>query len=175
MSDKAYENAIRRRDELAREINGAQQRIDAFRSELRGVDTFLEQWRKFAGVEGPRAGDSYTENIRTAAIARKNPKKEDVADAAYEIIQEHGEPMARSELYKRLIERGMVLNGSDPEMVLSTMLWRMQNRIKRLKKGGYWLADIPFKGGGMDPYFANQEIDEAIGTIDNSEPTEVTE
>jgi len=174
MADKAYENAMARRDELARAINEAQQRIEGWRAELRGVDTFLEQWRKFAGEESVVV-DSMLSDIDPPWIAKRmrNSKKEDVAEAAYEIIKEHGKPMPRSDLYDLLIARGIVLNGSDPQMVLSTMLWRMPDRIKRLKKGGYWLADVPFKGGGIDPYFANPDVDKAIGTVDDTPPSDV--
>jgi hypothetical protein len=174
MADRAYENAMARRDELARAINEAQQLIEGMRTELRGVDTFLGQWRKFAGVTEPAGVDPALNDIAKPPPwipkRMRNSKKEDVAEAAYEIIKERGEPMTRSDLYDRLIARGMVLNGSDPQMVLSTMLWRMPSRIKRLKKGGYWLADVPFKGGGVDPYFADPEFDAATGTVDDSPP-----
>ena len=165
MSDRAYENAVARRESVQTELSDVEKRLYVLRGELRDIDNFLELWRRYAGEEAV--------SPVPAMQSRRNSKKEEVAEAAYDIIRERGEPMARSELFKRLIERGMVLNGSDPEMVLSTMLWRMRNRIQRLKKGGYWLADVQFKGAGEDPYFANPEMDEAIGTIDNTPPPEM--
>ncbi len=82
----------------------------------------------------------------------KNPKKEDVAAKARELILEHGEPMGRTELFEALSEAGVVIRGSNPEMVLSTMLWRMSSQIVRLQPHGYWPADVPNAEVGFDPY-----------------------
>jgi hypothetical protein len=169
MPDKAYENATARREALAKEINLTQQRLEELRSELRGVDTFLDQWRKFSGVPDS-AALTLAGPAPSIRRTRENSKKEEVAEAAYEIIASEGRPLPRSELFKKLIKRGLIIEGSDPEVVLSTMLWRMRNRIKRLKKGGYWLADRPWKGGGTDPFFADPEFDTVIGTTDDTPP-----
>ncbi len=119
MSDKAYDNATSRRGELAKEINNTQQRLEALRSELRGVDTFLNQWRKFAGTAFVMAANDATDTASfviansapIAPRARKNSKKEEVAKAAYEIIAVEGRPLSRGELFKKLIERGLIIEG----------------------------------------------------------------
>ncbi len=36
-------------------------------------------------------------------------------------------------------------------MVLSTMLWRMKDRIVRLPQFGYWIADKEYVPAGYDP------------------------
>jgi hypothetical protein len=47
---------------------------------------------------------------------------------------------------------GIVISSeTDPEMVLSTMLWRMRDRIARLKTGGYWLAEKAYPEAAYDP------------------------
>ena len=164
MSDKAYENATRRRDELAKEINGAQQQLESLRSELRGVDTFLDQWRKFAGVltandASDTASFSVTVSDAPYRRPRKNSKKEEVAKAAYEIIAVEGRALTRSELFKGLIDRGLTIEGSDPEMVLSTMLWRMRNVVARLPGAGYWTANRPSPDG---KYIPGQSMDQPV-------------
>jgi hypothetical protein len=155
MSDKAYQNATARREELAREINQGQQRLEALRSELRSVDTFLDQWRKFAGVTvsvaANDAQDIASFTLQVSPPRRKNSKKEEVAKAAYEIIASEGRPLFRGELFKKLIERGLIIEGSDPEMVLSTMLWRMRNVVIRLPGGGYWTVNLPSPDGKYIP------------------------
>ena len=63
----------------------------------------------------------------------------------------------REELFPALIEKGFVIEGNDPHMVLSTMLWRMKDKAKivRLRGGGYWLADRPLPEPGG--FFAEPE------------------
>lgn len=70
-----------------------------------------------------------------------NPKKEDVANAAREILEECGEPLPCSKLHKKLIDRGVVIEGKDPQAVLITMLWRQKDKVQRIKGGGYWLTE----------------------------------
>jgi hypothetical protein len=50
-----------------------------------------------------------------------------------------------------LTERGLIIEGADPEMVLSTMLWRSKDRIVRLPKFGYWVAERPYVSAGYVP------------------------
>lgn len=42
-----------------------------------------------------------------------------------------------------LRERGLIIEGAEPETVLSTMLWRMRDaaKIVHLKNVGYWTAE----------------------------------
>jgi hypothetical protein len=175
MSDKAYENAISRREELAKAINEAQQRIEVMRTELRGVDTFLDQWRKFAGVSvspsGPLidAADAASNVVsKLRRRTRKNSKKEEVADKAREIILSEGRPLSRAELFQRLIEAGLTIEGTDPLMVLSTMLWRMSGQIVRLPEG-YWPTEFPNTQVG---YFPGKVSPAALNTA-NTPPDEI--
>ena len=95
---------------------------------------------------------------------RHNSRKEEVAEAARAVIQERGEPMPRTDLFRALRERGLVIDGTDPEMVLSTMLWRMRERVARVKGGGYWLAEVPNPEFGYDPTDPQSEIESALTT-----------
>ena len=171
MSDKALENAMAKRDELAVRINQAQQQIDEWRREIARVDAFIWAWHDFAGVSG--ATELVSEAVRPAFVqpsmlplghadagvveverpkrTRNNSRKEDVAEGAREIIAERGQPVPRSELFKALLEKGYIIEGTDPGMVLSTMLWRMRHRVARLKTGGYWLAEVPCPEAGYEP------------------------
>lgn len=135
-SDKAYENAIARRF-------GLETQIKLLRSELRVVCEFIDQWNKFAGV------------VKTTANLpinfRRNSKKEDVAEAAREIIKQANQILPCATLLGSLVERGLVIEGRDPKLVLSTMLWRTRDKIVRLPKGGYWVADLPSPDGRYLP------------------------
>jgi hypothetical protein len=85
-----------------------------------------------------------------------------VVDVALQIIQERGEPMARRELFDELAGRGIVIQGKDPEMVLSTMLWRSKEKIVRLPGHGYWPADRSYPDAHYIP-----EADDIIGAAAN--------
>lgn len=163
MTDAALQNAEGRRDVLAAQINAAQQQIDEWKRELRGVEQFISAWYSFAGVEAPETQHaaavapsnegSLTPSVSGAASAKRgrNSKKDEVAEAALGVIRGRGEPVPRSDLYRDLIERGLRIGGADPEMVLSTMLWRMKDVIVRIPKFGYWPRDEKFEPAGYDP------------------------
>jgi hypothetical protein len=161
VTDRALKNAERKRDSLAVEINSLAQRMEELKRDLSKIDAWIAQWHELAGplaatkeadyasMFGADSGDD-GEPIRRRATG--NPKKEDVAEAARQIIQERGEPVSRAELFKALMARGVtILSETDPEMVLSTMLWRMRDRIARLKTGGYWLAEKAYPEAGYAP------------------------
>ena len=166
MSDAAIMNARAHQDALASRINTLQQELDGLRSELRDVKVFIAQWYRFAGEEDETANvkTEHTQNAnftqpvdnedKAKRAKRTNPKKEVVAEVARRIIAEHGEPMMRAALFLALKEHGIELAGAEPEMVLSTMLWRTQKQggpIVRLKGGGYWMADEPNVESGYHP------------------------
>ncbi len=144
MTDKALDNAKALKLRGNQEIERLEREMRIWRDRIAMADQFIDQWNAFASGEAvnPMESASSQENKPEPSRARKkairNSKKEDVAAAALEIIRERGEPVSRSDLYAALIERGFIIEGTDPEMVLSTMLWRMMKLIVRLKSGGYW-------------------------------------
>jgi hypothetical protein len=156
VTDTALENAERKLDSLAAEINSLAQKADDLKRELAKVEAWIAQWHQFADARQadlpPKQGAPQNERfpiLKGVALpkirrATGNPKKEEVAEATRQIILERGEPISRGDLFKALTERGMVISSeADPEMVLSTMLWRMRDKIVRLKTGGYWLPENP--------------------------------
>ena len=92
--------------------------------------------RTVAAVDGKRVG---------------NPKRAKIADDALALIAEVGRPIGRTELFEQLVARGMRLEGKNPLMVFSTMLWRERERIVRLRGFGYWPADKRFPPAKYDP------------------------
>lgn len=74
----------------------------------------------------------------------RNPSREEVVDASLAAINEAGVPMSRQQLFQAVTERGIDIQGKNPLMVFSTMLWRTQERIVRLRPYGYWPADKPY-------------------------------
>jgi hypothetical protein len=144
VTDKALENAKALKMQANQEIARLEAEIRTWRVNLDRAEQFIDQWNAFASgeavnpVEGVSAQENKQEPSPVKKKATRNSKKEDVAAAALEIIRERGEPVSRSDLYTALIERGFTIEGTDPEMVLSTMLWRMKDKVMRFKNGGYW-------------------------------------
>lgn len=63
-----------------------------------------------------------------------------------------GEPIKRDELYDLLIAQGYVIEGKNPQMILSTMLWRVKNSgLIRLNGGGYWIKEQRYEPANYFP------------------------
>lgn len=178
MDDVAKLNALARQAAVESEISELSQRIEFLRSELARIRDFLRVWDEFAGIQIREAvdtgdtGDNSVVDKPTPRPRLKNPSKESVAEAAREIIHKNGAPMKRSELFHYLYERGVVIQGTDPEMVLSTMLWRMQKRVARTSRG-YWLAEIPYPEAGYLPGSHN-ETENVLNMNSNEVPDQQT-
>jgi hypothetical protein len=152
LSDKAYENATSRRNELAIAIASAQQTLESLRSELKNVDKFIADWHSFAGTQPPVGAPTIMGDPSQPIFKmRRNSRKEEVAEAAIAMIREAGVPLSRATLLEGLVGRGLIIEGGEPDVVLSTMLWRMKGKIVRLQKGGYWPADSPSPDGSYVP------------------------
>lgn len=198
MADQALEKALAWRDELTRTIKVFQDQAAAIEEEierrqraLERAERFVAEWHQFANTDLPKSAEMSNgvpeappaplspppaprqpeESALRKRKATNNSKKEEVAKQARELILDRGEPIMRSELYRLLTEeRGLTIEGTEPEMVLSTMLWRMAvpAKIVRLKSGGYWLAEKPYEPAGYWP-----EMEHLMGATDPSPPGEL--
>lgn len=170
MSDAALEAATARLLELEREISiqrnlikDAHGRLARLENERGNVTAWVDMWHQLAGTQpSPVAAERNMIGLPVEeAVKRnrpKNPDREVVANAALEIIQEYGQPLSRHELFEKLTERGIVIEGKDPEMVLSTMLWRSKDKIVRLPPFGYWPKEKAFEEAKYWP-----DADELVG------------
>jgi hypothetical protein len=154
VTDKALENAERKRDSLAAEINSLARRLEELKRDIVILDDWISRWHEFAGRDGAAAVASVSaEPAQTAArLARTtgNPSKENVAAKVKELILERGAPIARNDLFEALESRGIIIRGADPKVVLGTMLWRTEDII-RLRGHGYWLKNRSFEPAGYNP------------------------
>lgn len=149
MADAALENAMARKAAQEQEIEAileAMQRLEDRRSaavaDLARTRAFIRTWYEMAGIQQPATEEQKESEAPDPAPASepkpKNPNRKFVTQKCVEYIREAGKPLMRSELFERLAADGIVIQGKDPEMVLSTMLWRTKDLIRRLKAGGYW-------------------------------------
>lgn len=167
-ADGALQNAQKRLEELANQINRLAGHLDELKREHASVSRWIDDWHRFAGnatvsSEGGAAnspgGTAVNASPRVGLVTvpwqphgrPANPDKKDVGRAAWGIIQKRGRPIPRQELFSELTQRGIVIHGKDPEMVLSTMLWRLRDDFVRLPKFGYWLKPYPYKAADYMP------------------------
>lgn len=196
MSDRALANAEKQRDELAAEINKTNQHLDDLRKRLADTNSFILEWHRFADTGLGAATDTHEDlgypqgsfamsaaiaaeiSKGTAATPRKNPDRGTVGAHVRQIINELKRPIPREDLFMALAARGVLIHGKDPQMVLSTMLWRMPNDFVRLAKHGYWLRDLPWAPANYSPKWSNaDEIGENIDVLENEilDPSSVSE
>ncbi len=153
MTDQALKNAEARmqalRQEalaLAKQINELGVIWDKRQVEIEEVDGFIKMWHQMAGTEPPPAPEQNKALAPIEAARRirpKNPDRQDVAIRCVNYIREARHPLMRKELMDMLQADGIEISGKDPLMVLSTMLWRSKDSIRRLKAGGYWPVADP--------------------------------
>jgi hypothetical protein len=175
MTDIALENAVAARDDMAQKIAAAEEQIKEWRAKIQRAERFIADWEEFSGQKAPDTAEKRSGIVkRTNLPVQKpqNPKKEHVAEAACQIIRENGEPMTRDELFSALSEKGIIIHGQNPAVVLQTMLWRMKDRIIHLKGHGYWpredaymAADYEVGGDEPDGDVADDLDDEAKSLI----------
>lgn len=183
MADEALANARNRRDRIAKERNELLARADDLARQLARVDQFISDYAAFASDAIPDELPAnslyqfYSQNeVQRAKDAtpprrRRNSKKEDVANAARALVIERNAPIPRPDLYGALVELGFVIEGTDPETVLSTMLWRTKDMpgLVHLRGIGYWPKEIPYEPAQYDP-----DIEGIIG-VSESEPPPSTD
>ncbi|TAV50394.1 hypothetical protein ELI30_19785 [Rhizobium leguminosarum] len=95
-------------------------------------------------VENSEDTPKIRKRSRPAALAftsKKNPDKRDVAAQVAAMLMDSDKPLSRREIYENLKAAGIEIRGKDPEMVLSTMLWRAGEEfsIENKKGMGYIL------------------------------------
>lgn len=151
MADAALDNAMNRRGSLAGQINSQQQRLEELRRELQLVDEFIARWHTFAGLDEDEPLIPVNSPVdksleKEKRVRPSNPPRELVGDAVEALLREWGRPATRARLFEHLPERGIAIEGTDPTMVFSTMLWRMKDRFERIPKVGYWLKGEPVPG-----------------------------
>jgi len=157
MSDDAIRAALAKKADAEERIKKHERGIRRAKDEIAEITKFIRAWEKFSGKAiddvgsfnplRDKGGFVATVGGQQVRMVPANSRKEEVAEAARAIIAEAGKPLSRTDLFAKLIERGMTITGKDPEMVLSTMLWRTKatSGIERLKSGGYCLK------GDADP------------------------
>ena len=154
MVDNALKNAETKKKQLLEQRDRLRAELDEVGKSLARVEAFIHNWHAFAAgdfespdSEGAISADS-VEIQRGKGEQKKvtgNSSKEDVAVAARRLIGARGAPIPRKELLKLLLDEGLKIEGSDQEKVLSTMLWRMRDKITNIPRVGYWFPEVDYE------------------------------
>lgn len=130
---------------------------DAVKERLDHLDESLDSLRKSYNVLAALERNQPVDNLEIAprprkpiklkrmktfhVVSVKNPDKSEVAAQVAAMLMDSDKPLSRREIFDRLTENGVEIKGKDPEMVLSTMLWRAgeEFNIENRKGVGYVL------------------------------------
>lgn len=130
MTDTAFANALKRQDEL--------------KKELAEIEQFLLLYRRFerTGQEHPAiSGRSLKQETFLPEVPSKIGPTE-YADMAANLIRDARRPLTRGEIADELKKRGVVFPTEDVPRYLGTILWRNRDRFINVPGLGYALQDI---------------------------------
>jgi hypothetical protein len=158
MQDAALQNALAKRAAIGAELKTKAEHIKQLAEEMKdlldqhkALRSFIRTWYEMAGVQPPDENEN-EEHIETPVLPAPKPAKRSrpinpdrriVVDMCVDYIREARRPLMRADLFALLKRDGIEIKGQDPEMVLSTMLWRSKDKVIRLAKGGYWPTGDP--------------------------------
>ena len=178
MADPAYTNALARRDAVSGEIDKLKLELESLQKEVVRIEDWLAVYHEFAlqseahshvtATSQPPTATANDGKPQSTSVTRKNPSKEVVARFTYNLAKDRGRPVPRESIMAALQNDGVEIEGKDPEMVVSTMLWRQKDVVVRLKPYGYWMADQPFPEAG---YYPESLISSAVSANGSNEAT----
>ena len=149
-----------RMTDLERRIADLRDAYDRAKAEVGRMLAFAEVYSELTGkpqTVSAQEIDSVIEPLRRP----KNPPRELVVANVLDIIHDLNRPASRKELFDALASRGILIEGKDPEMVLSTMLWRSQDRVVRLPSHGYWPTRLQYEEADYYPLSDGDVFDAA--------------
>ena len=135
--------------ERRRAVSDAIQRAKARRAEIAQELELIDQYlslhaRLFSAEEATEREDSADQTTAPAGqqkMRRKNDPQA-VADRADEILRQHGRPLQRGDLVRRIEKSGMPLFSKDKNKYLGTILWRHRDRFTNIEDQGYWIKGL---------------------------------
>ncbi|MEI9431642.1 hypothetical protein [Mesorhizobium sp. Cs1299R1N3] len=129
--DRAYANALKRKEEIE--------------AELARIDSFLDLYRHFAGPEGEQVEplpDGISNEEPAQSRVTRFPKPSEIADMAERVIRGADHPLTRADIVSRLESAGVSLNSDDKPRYVGTILWREKARFTNIPGQGYVMADM---------------------------------
>jgi hypothetical protein len=136
VDDKAYKSALRRRDDLLKEL------------EL--IEEFIRLYEQLFANEADSQSRGFQRSEPRLRERNLLPPHR-LAAMAEEIIRDQRRPMTRSELASAIEARGIPLKGVDRTKNLGTILWRNRDKFANIPGWGYWIRELPYPEAGYTP------------------------
>ena len=167
LGEQAYQNALRRRDDLQREI-------DRYRAEVEQINSFLELCAHFAGMEegaAQRSLPAVGANRLSQPVGDKRRRRLTTVSGMALLphirraILETGRPIPRGAIVQALEARGIRVGGKgkNPAAYIGTVMWRASNKADSPFIGlamGYWPRDVACAAAGYESHQEHQVEDE---------------
>jgi len=158
LGEMAYQNALKRREQLQREI-------ERNRRDLDEVESFLRLCDRYASLDSelPLSMPAVT-NERAAPVEPVLTPLSgmDLLPHVRKAILEIGKPLVRGEIVRALADRGFRVAGENQARNVGTIMWRAKmerGEFESFDKLGYWPADVPYPPVGYEPPH-HDEVDE---------------
>lgn len=119
-------------------------------AELDLIDQYLALRAKLFPATGGEnvSGPTRADVPRPARSQRNDPTE--VAKRAEALIREHGKPLQRGELVRRIEASGMPLHTGDKGKYIGTILWRQRDKFVNVEGQGYWIVGLPVESAPME-------------------------
>jgi hypothetical protein len=141
MAQITYQDALRRRDEL--------------RKQLADIEEFIRIWDRYFGTEAERSPAPPPTKVAPSTNGRaaptRSPTRAIAGEIARRVILAKGLPMTRGELVAAFSREGMPIAGENPNKNMGTIMWRMRDRFTNIEGRGYWPSDVPCPAIGYQP------------------------
>lgn len=148
MADGSYQDALKRRDALIKELKKLNDYI-ALHEEIFGTK---EQQATLSFVKNDTQGEmSAGEGSGTATLRGVNPPRAVIGRRARVLILRKGHPMTRGELLQALENSGLKFVAADRSKSMGTTMWRLRDQFVNLDGLGYWPKDVPYPKGDYRP------------------------
>lgn len=155
MAKDAYETAIQKKNIINQELIALEEQAKVLRDELKILDSFIKTWHDLTGQKEPPHNAEKAQKRKIPATRRGprvNIPLKELATIVRDILSHSTKAMSRRELFQAIQSMGIEIKGKDPEMVFSTMMWRMGEQFVRLPPPhGYWLVDRPYPPANYIP------------------------
>lgn len=163
LGEQAYQNALRRRDDLHREI-------DQRRAEVEQIDAFLNLCTRFAAMgEGTVEPSLPVAGVHLQRVSEDQRRRRFTTVSGMALlphirkaILEIGKPLRRGAIVEALDMRGIRVGGKGkPASNIGTVMWRASKdngHFIGLPKG-YWPRDIACPAMGYEPTAADMLAD----------------
>jgi hypothetical protein len=147
--DKALANALKRKEELERELAEIERFLELHQryseTEVEHSETPLtdEDNRIWEAVKVHTARRQQAEAFRKPSVPKRRGAPANFKEIAARVLRDVGRPLQRMDLVAEIERRGVEIPSMDKARYIGTILWRNQDVFENFEGVGYWLRGTP--------------------------------